>query len=309
MNLSDQNVIAPKPISSTSASQKLWREACEATRQMLWNLFLISSGSIICAIAVNGILVPNEFLSGGFVGMALIIHYLFPSIPVAWLYLLLNIPVFVLGWKYIGRRFFLYSLTGMAIFSAAVAWIHVSLPIHDRILASIFAGIISGAGGGIILRSLGSAGGMDILSIILLKRLAIRLGTSVLALNGLILAFAAYFFSLEGALYTLIFLFVSTQVLNIMVYGLSQRKAVYIISTQWESIHREIIENIHRGVTIIRGRGGYTGQNVQMVFTVISQQELPRLKKIVQHLDNDAFVVVTDTLEVMGRGIGNQPHW
>ena len=309
MNLSDQSVMEPKPVNSVSASQKLWREAYEATRQMLWNLFLISSGSIICAIAVNGILIPNEFLSGGFVGMALIGHYLFPSVPVAWLYLLLNIPVFFLGWRYIGRRFLLYSITGMTIFSAAVAWIHVSIPIHDRILASIFAGIISGTGGGIILRSLGSAGGMDILSIILLKRLAIRLGTSVLALNGLILAFAAYFFSLEGALYTLIFLFVSTQVLNVMVYGLSQRKAVYIISAHWESIYHEIIENVHRGVTIIGGRGGYTGQSIQLLFTVISQQELPRLKKLVQHLDNDAFVVVTDTLEVMGRGIGNQPHW
>ena len=309
MNLSDQNIIAPKPVKSISASQKLWRQAFEATRQMLWNLFLISSGSIICAMAVNGILIPNEFLSGGFVGMALIGHYLFPSIPVAWLYLVLNIPVFFLGWRYIGRRFLLYSITGMTIFSAAVAWIHVSIPIHDRILASIFAGIISGSGGGIILRSLGSAGGMDILSIILLKRLSIRLGTSVLVLNGLILGFAAYFFSLEGALYTLIFLFVSTQVLNVMVYGLSQRKAVYIISAQWESIYREIIENVHRGVTIIGGRGGFTGQSIQLLFTVISQQELPRLKKLVQHLDNDAFVVVTDTLEVMGRGIGNQPHW
>jgi uncharacterized membrane-anchored protein YitT (DUF2179 family) len=276
---------------------------------MLWNIFLISSGSIICAIAVNGILIPKEYLSGGFVGIALIVHYLIPAIPVAWLYLFLNIPVFFLGWKYIGRRFFFYSIAGMTIFSLAVGWTHVIVPIHDRILASIFAGILSGAGGGIILRSIGSAGGMDILSIILLKRMGIRLGTSVLALNGLILAFAAYFISLEGALYTLIFLFVSTQVLNVVLYGLSQRKAVYIVSAHWESVYREIIENINRGVTIIGGRGGYTGRNIQMLFTVISQQELPRLKRIIQTFDKEAFVVVTDTLEVMGRGIGNQPHW
>jgi uncharacterized membrane-anchored protein YitT (DUF2179 family) len=114
---------------------------------------------------------------------------------------------------------------------------------------------------------------------------------------------------MQEALYTLIFLFVSTQVLNIVIYGLSQRKAVHIISTQWEKICREIMETVHRGVTIIGGRGGYTGQDIQMVFTVISHQELPRLKKLISDIDPQAFVVVSDTLEVMGQGIGNQPNW
>ena len=207
------------------------------------------------------------------------------------------------------QALFLYSVAGMILFSLATAVIHMSIPVHDKMLAAIFAGIISGAGGGIILRSLGSAGGMDILSIILLKRFSIRLGTSILALNALILGFAAYVFSLQDALYTLIFLFVSTQVLNVFVFGLSQRKTVYIISPHWEDIYRGIIDKIHRGVTILNGRGGYTGQNVQMLFTVISHQELPRLKKLISDIDNEAFVVVGDTLETMGGGIGNQPHW
>jgi uncharacterized membrane-anchored protein YitT (DUF2179 family) len=150
---------------------------------------------------------------------------------------------------------------------------------------------------------------MDILSIILFKRFSIRLGTSILVLNVLILSFAAYVFSMEEALYTLVFLFVSTQVLNMVIYGLSQRKAVHIISPEWEKIQRSIMETIHRGVTLIDGRGGYTGQDIQVVFTVISHQELPRLKKLIQDIDSQAFVVVSDTLEVMGRSIGNQPHW
>jgi uncharacterized membrane-anchored protein YitT (DUF2179 family) len=98
-------------------------------------------------------------------------------------------------------------------------------------------------------------------------------------------------------------------VLNVVVYGLSQRKAVHIISPQREKIQRAIMETIHRGVTIMDGRGGYTGQDIQVVFTVISHQELPRLKKLIGDIDPQAFVVVSDTLEVMGRGIGNQPHW
>ena len=301
MDITNENIISSKPISAIKHLQKI--------RLVLWNLFLITSGSLICALAINGILIPHKFLSGGFVGTSLIIHYLFPFLPVAGLYFVLNIPVYFLGWKYIGQRFFWYSAAGMVIFSLAVLWKPFIIPVHDKMLAAIFAGILSGAGGGIILKSFGSAGGMDILSIILLKRFSIRLGTSILVLNVLILAFAAHVFSMEDALYTLIFLFVSTQVLNVVVYGLSQRKAVYIISSQWEKIHRGIMDTIQRGVTIIGGRGGYTGQDIQMVFTVVSHQELPRLKKLVDGIDSQAFVVVSDTLEVMGRNIGNQPHW
>lgn len=301
MDITNGNIIFSKPIRAIKHLQNL--------RLILWNLFLISSGSLICALAINGILIPNGFLSGGFVGTTLIIHYLFPFLPVAWLYFVLNIPVYFLGWKYIGRRFFMYSVAGMVIFSLAMLWKPFTIPVHDKMLAAIFAGILSGAGSGIILKSLGSAGGMDILSIILFKRFSIRLGTSILALNGLILSIAAYVFSMEEALYTLVFLFVSTQVLNVVLYGLSQRKAVQIISPRWEEIYRGIMETVQRGVTIIDARGGYTGHNIQMVFTVISHQELPRLKNLINDIDPQAFVVVSDTLEVMGRGIGNQPHW
>ncbi|MGD8290162.1 MAG: YitT family protein [Desulfobacterales bacterium] len=309
MEITKDNIISSKSINGTQFFQKLHQGKFESVRLVLWNLFLITSGSLICALAINGILIPHGFLSGGFVGTTLIIHYLIPSLPVAGLYFVLNIPVYFLSWKYIGRRFFLYSVIGMVVFSLAMFWKPFIIPIHDKMLAAIFAGILSGAGGGIILKSFGSAGGMDILSIILFKRFSIRLGTSILVLNSLILSFAAYIFSIEEALYTLIFLFVSTQVLNVVMYGLSQRKAVYVISPHWESIYKGIMEKIQRGVTIIGGRGGYTGQDIQMVFTVISHQELPRLKKLINDIDPRAFVVVSDTLEVMGHKIGNQPHW
>jgi uncharacterized membrane-anchored protein YitT (DUF2179 family) len=309
MDITNSDLISSKPYTSIKHLQKFQHEKLETIRLVLWNLFLITSGSLICALAINGILLPHGFLSGGFVGVSLIIHYLFPFLPVALLYFILNIPVYFLGWRYIGRRFFMYSVAGMVIFTLAMLWKPFIIPVHDKMLAAIFAGILSGAGGGVILKSLGSAGGMDILSIILFKRFSIRLGSSILVLNILILSFAAYFFSIEEALYTLIFLFVSTQVLNVVIYGLSQRKAVYVISPSWEKIYRGIIEQTQRGVTIIGGRGGYTGKDIQMVFTVISHQELPRLKKLINEIDPQSFVVVSDTLEVMGQGIGNQPHW
>ena len=183
------------------------------------------------------------------------------------------------------------------------------VPVHDRILSAILAGIITGIGSGITLRSLGSSGGLDILSVILLKRFSIKLGTTMLSLNSLILAAGAILFSLEAALYTMIFIFVSSYFLNLVVMGLSQRKAVFIISPQWEKISREIVERIDRGVTILQGKGGYTGNEMQILYTVIAFQELPRLKRLVRDIDPHVFVVVSDTLEVMGARFGNQPHW
>jgi len=275
----------------------------------LWNLGLITLGSVLCAVAVNGILIPQRFVSGGVTGLALVIHYLLPSVPVSGLYFLLNIPLFAIGWIFVGRRFFLYSIAGMVIFSGALQWVQVPVAVQDPILSALLAGIITGAGSGIILRSVGSAGGTDILSVILLNRFSVRVGTTVLAFNSSVLIAAAIFSSLESALYTLVYLYVSSHILNLVVTGLSQRKAIFIISPHWEEISGGILGEIRRGVTIIRGQGGYSGRDEQILYTIITFRDLPRLKRIIRRVDPGAFVVVTDTLEVMGHRIGNQPHW
>jgi len=290
-------------------AKRWWTSALRPAKEIVWNLGLIALGSVLCAAAINGILIPQKFLAAGFTGVALIFHYLVPSLQVGVLYFVLNIPLYALGWKYVGRRFFLYSLAGVFIFSATLAWPYGMFPVHDKILSAILAGIISGVGSGIILRSLGSAGGLDILSIILMKRFSVRLGSTILGFNALVLLIGAAFFSLENSLYTLVYIYVSASIVNLVVTGLSQRKAVYIISPHWERITREIHEKIQRGVTILRGQGGYTGQEHQILYTVITFRELSSLKRLVSGIDPDAFMVVTDTLEVMGQRIGNQPHW
>jgi len=273
------------------------------------NLFLITTGSLLCAAAINGILIPNQFLAGGISGLSLLIHYLSPVVPVGVANFLLNIPLFVVGWLFVGRRFFWYSLAGMTIFSAALLLPLPALPIHDPLLKALTAGIISGIGSGIILKSLGSGGGLDILSVILLKRFSIRIGTTVMGFNALLLLACLFHFSLEIVLYTLIYFFVTTQLVNMVVTGLNQRKAVMVVSPQWQEIAREIMETMQRGVTIVNGEGGYTGQPLRIIYSVVTFQELSRFKEMVQSFDPQAFMVVTETLEVMGKGIGNQPHW
>jgi len=281
----------------------------EPARKIFWNLFLMAMGSVICCVAVNGILIPQKFFGAGFTGLSILIYYLLDFIPVSILYFVLNIPVFALGWVYVGRRFFLYSIAGMLFFTAALEWTQVVIPIQDKVLSSILAGIIMGVGSGIILRSLGSAGGLDILSVILLKRFSVRLGTTILAFNSAILIVGALLISLEGALYTLIYVYVNSFIVDFVVTGLSQRRSVLIISHEWERISRAIMEQIQRGVTLINGRGGFTGEEIQVLYTVTTFREVPRLKQIARTIDPNVFIVVSDTVEVVGSRIGNQPHW
>ncbi len=278
-------------------------------KKIIYNLMLISVGSFICALSVNGILVPQGFFGAGFTGIAILAHYMVPASPLALIYLIINIPMFGMGWMYVGRRFFFYSMAGLVIFTAAVEWVHYPFAIKDPILSALFAGILMGTGSGIILKSQGSAGGLDILSVMLLKRFSIRLGSTILAFNVAVLVFGAIFFGLEKALYTLLYLYVNAHIVNLMVTGLSQRKAVHIITPQWDEIAKHIMKDMHRGVTILKGQGAYSGKAERILYTVITFRELSELKRMVGNHDPNAFVVVSDTLEVMGQRIGNQPHW
>ncbi len=277
--------------------------------QVCWNLLLIFSGSVMCAAAIKGILIPRQFLAGGVTGLSLLLHYLLPSLPVGLAYLLLNIPLFAFGWMFVGRRFFFYSMAGVVIFSMVMFWPFPVLPIQDMILNALAAGIITGIGAGMILRSLGSAGGLDILSVILFKRFSLRPGNTVLAFNAVLLFSAIFYIQIDMVLYTLVHLYVSSHFVNFVVTGLSQRKAITVVSPRWKELADEIMQRMQRGVTIVSGEGGFSGREIKILYTVVTFSELSRFKEAIRKIDPEAFVVVNDTLEVMGKRIGNQPHW
>jgi uncharacterized membrane-anchored protein YitT (DUF2179 family) len=241
--------------------------------------------------------------------MAILIHYLVSDLSVGLLYLILNVPVYILGWMYVGRRFFFYSLAGLLVFSGAMMAVQFRIPLADPLLSALLAGILSGIGTGIILRSLGCAGGTDILAIILLKRFSIRIGTTMLIFNALLLAVTAFLFTIEAALYALIFIFVTSRLVDVVVTGLNQRKLVMVNSRKWKEIEASILDRLNRGVTLVYGEGGYKGERQMLLYTVITFQELSRLKSLIRDIDPNAFVVISETLEVMGQRIGNQPHW
>jgi uncharacterized membrane-anchored protein YitT (DUF2179 family) len=280
-----------------------------SVRQVLSDIFLLLVGSILCATAINGILLPHNFVTGGVTGLSLILHKIFPFMNLGLIYLFLNVPLFILAWMAVGRRFFVFSLLGTVLLTLALLVINFHFNLEDRLLNALLAGLILGAGAGLCLKSSGSLGGTDILSIMLLKRFSIKIGNTVLAVNLVVLLIVAFLYSLEAVLYTMIIVFVASKVIDIVVTGLSQRKSVLIISAEWEKIAQEILKDIKLGVTIIEGKGGFSHKEEHILYAVIPLTEIGQFKRIVHTIDPGAFVVISDTLEVMNYRIGNQPHW
>lgn len=278
-------------------------------RDIFWNLLLITAGSLISAAAINGLLLPHKFVSGGMMGFALLVHYAVPSVPPGIWYVLMNIPIFFLAWICVGRRFFFYSLAGLVIFSLAVLFMRIGVELEDKLLAAIMAGILSGVGIGMILRSQGSSGGADILSVIFLKRFSLRVGHTVFYLNCIVVLLALALQSLESVLYTVIYLYVNSGVLNLVLNGLSQRKVLFIVSEKWEEIASEIQKELDRTMTLLHASRGLTRTDTRALYTVVTFRDVAPLKRIVSGIDSQAFVVVQDTVEVMNSRIGNQPHW
>ena len=279
----------------------------QSWKNILYNLFLISAGNIVFAIGMNSVLIPNRLFGSGVSGIALIIHYLFPHLDVGVAYFVLNLPLMLLGWFSISRRFMFYTLYGMGFFSLAAAFIKTpAIALQDPILAALFGGIICGAGAGIVLRSIGSSGGMDIVVIYVNQKFGFRPGSVSFFVNAFILLSGAYFFGLEIALYTLIYVFTSSRVLDLVITGFNQRLSTLIISEKSQEIAKEIFRRVNRGVTFFKGRGAYTGVERDVIFTITSLTELPKLKEVVFAVDPGAFVVVNHTLEVLGKRHGTR---
>lgn len=270
---------------------------------------LLAVGSAICALAVKGILMPHGFLSRGMTGAALIVYYKWPVLPIGVIYLLMNIPVFALGWRFVGVRFVLYSLWGMVLYAVMLYLITVRIEISDKMLGAVVAGAMSGIGVAVILRSYGSTGGAEILCVIMNKVLSITLGTGSLILNAVVLTVAAMLFPIENVLYTLVCAVVSAQATDVVFHGLTKRQAAIIISDNWKDIARELT-NTHRvGVTLINGQGGYQGADKTILYSVVNRANVSSLKKVVLDNDPNAFIALATAEDVTGVEVGNQPHW
>ena len=276
-------------------------------KPILYNLLLIAVGTIVFVIGMNSVLIPNKLFGGGITGIAMILHYLFPSLDVGLAYFLLNLPLMLLGWFYISRRFMLYTIFGMGFLSLTAAIIKSpAARMEDPILAALLGGIVCGVGAGIVLRSLGSGGGLDILTILGNQRFGFRPGSVSFGFNAAVLLAGAHFFGLEITLCCLIYVFTSTRVLDAVIRGFNQRMSTLIISEKYEQIAEEIFRRVNRGATFVKGQGAYSGEERNLIFTITTLTELPRLKDVIFNIDPGAFVVINDTLEVLGKRHGTR---
>lgn len=275
----------------------------------LYNTLLLSAGGAVCAISVNGILIPQEFLSSGMTGVTLAFYYKFPVVPVGVMYLLINIPVFILGLVFVGLRFVLYSLWGMLLYSAMLFVFNFSIGIEDRMLAAVIAGGLNGVGVAIMLKSYGAPGGSEILSVIMNKFFSISLGAGGVIINAAVLLISYSLYPLDKVLYTLVYIIVSMWGTDYIFHGLSRRQAALIISDKWEEILKELTDVHKIGVTLLHGRGGYHTNKKMILYTVINRRTVSALKKSATEIDPNVFISIINASDVTGVEVGNQPRW
>lgn len=292
------------------------KKAFKNWRDYLW----IIIGSIVTAIAINMFLLPNKIAPGGVTGIATVIFYLSGGrFPVGITMLLLNIPLFIIGIRFIGGRFALRTLFSTVFLSVAIDTtepltryfiehflfkLQNSLSNPDLLLYSLFGGFFMGAGLGLVFRSGATTGGTDLAAGIVYHFVPhISMGQILLLIDSLVILFAAIAFnSFLLALYAIVSLYISSKVIDAILEGVNFAKAVFIISDKPDEIARLILAELDRGVTALKGTGMYTGKDKQVLYCVLQRGQLPFLKELVKKTDSSAFVILMDIREVMGEG-------
>jgi uncharacterized membrane-anchored protein YitT (DUF2179 family) len=268
--------------------------------QIIKRTIFITFGAVLMGVGLEEFLVPNKILDGGIVGISIILAHL-----IGWklgvFIFILNIPFFFIGYKQIGKTFALSTLLGITILSITTSLLH-NVPVftEDLLLATVFGGIILGAGVGIVIRFGGSLDGTEIMAILLNKKLPFSVGEIVMFFNIFIFTIAGFVFGWDRAMYSLIAYFIAYKVIDLMIIGFDESKSVWIISENHKLIGDTILARLGRGVTYLNGEGAYTGDEKKVIFCVITRLEEAKLKSIVEEIDTSAFLSIANITEVRG---------
>jgi len=267
-------------------------------------------GAFIIALGIKIVLVPAYLLTGGINGIALILNFL-TGVEVWIMVLIMNIPVFIAGYRSVSRRFAFYSLLGMltmTFFLGILENWQVDLAIADPLLSAILGGVIIGLGSGICLRSKGSTGGLDIIAVIVRRFWGYNIGTVSFAVNLVVLGVMLVTSTIELTLFSAISIFITSQVIDWVQNGTSVSKTALIITDMAEDIAQAIMTDMHRGCTFLSGTGAYTGEARDIIMVTVGMTQMPRLKELVLQIDSHAFITINETIEVYGRGFKLDHH-
>lgn len=276
-------------------------------RNVLTQYLIITASCALYAVGFNWMFDPNHISVGGFTGLGQIINYLLPGLPIGTIVIILNVPLFVLGWRFIGKDFLFSSIYATAVSSLMIdglAAVHTFKPM-EPILACLYGGVIIGVSCGIMLREGATTGGTELAARLLkLKLESLSIGTLCLAIDILVtVTYALIFRDLTRALYGMISLSLISVSIDKVVYGPNAAKVAYIISDCHEELTRRLLE-LDRGVTLLQGKGAYSGRDKQVILCACARTQIIPVKRAVQEIDPDAFVIVCDAHEILGEGFG-----
>lgn len=272
----------------------------------LKNILLILLGAAIMSFGLVNFNMQNKLAEGGFTGITLLFYFLFKWNP-SYTNLLLNIPLFFIGWKLLGRNAFLYTIVGtvgVSIFLWIFQRYTVDMPLkNDLTLAALFAGVFTGIGLGIIFRSGGTTGGVDIIARLVHKYYGWGMGKTMFLFDACVISISLVtYLNYKQAMYTLVAVFVGARVIDFMQEGAYSARGAMIISEKNEQIAKKIMEEMDRGVTVLRGYGSYTKNDREVLYCVVAKNELIRLKNLITAVDPHAFISITVVHDVHGEG-------
>jgi uncharacterized membrane-anchored protein YitT (DUF2179 family) len=278
----------------------------EFTKRALWDYVLILLGAFIQAIALRLFLVPSDLVSGGISGLAQLFNH-FTAFPIGLIVLFGNIPLFILGWQYLGGpRFALRTVLSILAFSIFTDTLVFFLPAEgvteDMVLNTLYGGLLLGVGLGIVYRGRGTSGGTDILGRILNRRTGITISQAYLITDSLVVLGAGFVFGWTKALYGLVLIYVSGIAAELALQGTNIIRTVIIVTAQTDAITQAIMHDMERGVTILSGTGGYTNEPRDVIYCTVSRMEINRLKILVHDIDPRAFMVIGQAQEALGEG-------
>ena len=267
-------------------------------------IILTIIGSGIMAAGISLLLLPNQLSSGGIAGIATITYYLL-KIPMGTMILLINIPLFLFSFFKIGKSFFIKSLIGTISLSYFIDFFDKFEPLtHDRLLACIYGGILIGLGTAILLKGGSSTGGSDLISFIIKEyRPEIRASNVITLIDiGIISLNVIFFREIEIGLYSAIAIYIMGKIIDIVFEGIDFTKLLLIVSDKTEEIAKEIGEKVQRGATGIYGKGMYTNEDKLILMCAASRRDMNRIKLIAKKIDQRAFIIITNSREVLGLG-------
>ena len=270
------------------------------------NYSFIVLGSLFLAYGVVALFIPNALVTGGTSGMALLMHYIF-DYPVGLMMIAINAPLLLLGTKFFGKHFTFRSIIAIGFTSVCIdsmrAWMHIAPLSHDVILASIFGGISVGIGLGFILSGQASAGGSTIIAKIIASKSSIKASTVMLVIDMLIVITIAFISkNVDLALWSLVSIYISAKSIDVFLTRGPSKKVVHIVSSQIEKLCETIVHHLGPYGTIVQGSGIFEHEEKRMIFLVVENSKIPRLKELIQSVDDEAFMVVMEASELLGRG-------